>query len=168
MALSMYRASVPLFVQVLQSMSAIIDKAEAHCEARKIDPAVLLGYRLAPDMYPLSRQFQIAADMAKGGAARLAGVEPPSYPDTETTFPELKARLAKTLDFVQSFTPDQIDGSDERQVTIQGGGNTFTFTGEAYLIHFVIPNVLFHAATAYDILRHAGLELGKRDFIGQF
>src|SRR5579862_1111354 len=167
MAISMYRASVPLFVQVLNSLSAIIDKAEAHCEARKIDPAVLIGYRLAPDMYPLSRQLQIVSDMTRGAAARLAGTEPPSWPDTETTFAELKARLAKTLDFVQGFRPDQIDGSDERQVTIQGGGNTFTFTGESYLIHFVMPNVLFHAATFYDILRHAGLELGKRDFIGQ-
>lgn len=167
MSLSMYQASVPVFAQVLTALAKVLDKAEAHAAARKIDPAVLLGCRLAPDMFPLSRQVQTACDMAKGAAARLAGVEVPSWPDNETTFAGLKDRIGKTVGFVQSFKPAQIDGSEEREVTLKLGGNSVTFTGQAYLVHFVLPNFYFHATAAYAILRHNGVELGKRDFLGQ-
>jgi hypothetical protein len=167
MSLSMYQASVPVFVQVLTALSKVLDKAEAHAAAKKIDPAVLLGCRLAPDMYPLTRQVQTVCDMAKGGSARLAGIEVPSWPDHENTFAGLKDRIRKTLDFVQSFKPAQIDGSEAREVTMKLGGNPVTFKGQAYLVHFVMPNLYFHAAAAYAILRHNGVELGKRDFMGQ-
>jgi uncharacterized protein len=167
MSLSMYHASVPAFVQVLTALAKVLDKAEAHAAARKIDPAVLLGCRLAPDMFPLSRQVQISCDMAKGAAARLAGVEVPSWPDTETTFAALRDRIGKTVAFVQSFKAAQIDGSEEREVALKLGGNPVTFKGQAYLVHFVLPNFYFHATAAYAILRHNGVELGKRDFLGQ-
>jgi hypothetical protein len=168
MPISMYRAAVPTLVQLLNSLSGILDKAAAHAEAHKIEPAVLIGYRLAPNMYPLSRQIQVASDMAKACVARLAGETPPNWPDTETSFPELKQRLAKTLDYVQGFKPEQIDGSEDRQITIKAGTVELHFAGEAYLTHWVIPNFTFHATTAYAILRHAGVELGKRDFLGSF
>jgi hypothetical protein len=167
MSLSMYQASVPLFVQILTALSKVLDKAEAHAAAKKIDPAVLLGCRLAPDMYPLTRQVQTMCDMAKGAAARLAGIEVPSWPDNESTFVGLKDRIRKTLDFVQSFKPAQIDGSEAREVAMKIGGNPVSFKGQPYLVHFVLPNFFFHAAAAYAILRHNGVELGKRDFLGQ-
>lgn len=167
MSLSMYQASVPLFVQILTALSKVLDKAEAHAAAKKIDPAVLLGCRLAPDMYPLTRQVQTMCDMAKGAAARLAGIEVPSWPDNENTFAGLKDRIRKTLDFVQSFKPAQIDGSEAREVAMKIGGNPVSFKGQPYLVHFVLPNFFFHAAAAYAILRHNGVELGKRDFLGQ-
>jgi hypothetical protein len=147
-------------------LSAILDKAEAHAGNRKIDPEVLLNYRLAPDMLPLVRQIQIAADLAKGAAARLAGVEVPKHDDTEKSFADLKARLAKTVAFVQSFKPSDIDGSEDRDINLTLGENTMKFEGKGYLVHFVMPNFYFHCTTAYDILRHCGVELGKRDFIG--
>jgi hypothetical protein len=166
MSLSMYQASIPAFVQMLNNLSAILDKAEAHATNFKIDPEVLLNYRLAPDMLPFVRQIQIAADLAKGAAARLAGVEVPKHGDIEKTFADLKARLAKTAAFVQSFKPTEIDGSEDREINLTLGEHTMSFKGEPYLVHFVMPNFYFHCTTAYDILRHCGVELGKRDFIG--
>jgi hypothetical protein len=166
MPLSMYQASVPTFVRVLNNLSKILDKAAADAEARKVDPQVFVTARLAPDMYPLSRQVQVVSDMAKGGAARLAGVEPPSYADTETTFPELKARIEKTVAFLEGLKPEQIDGSEGRQITLKFPGGEFNFTGQDYLTGFVLPNLYFHATAAYTILRHNGVPIGKRDFLG--
>src|SRR5215470_1135305 len=136
MPISMYRASVPVFQQMLPCLSAVLDKAAAYAAARKIEPAVLLNARLFPDMFPLTRQVQIAADFAKGSIARLAGEEPPKYEDNETSFDELKARLAKTLAFVNEFKPSQIDGSEEREITLVLGGNQRKFKGESYLVNF--------------------------------
>jgi uncharacterized protein len=166
MAVSMYQASVPAFVQMLNSLAAILDKAEAYAAERKIDPAVLLGWRLAPDMFALARQVQIATDHAKGCCARLAGVEVPKYADEETTFADLRARIASTIDFVESFEPSDIDGSEDRGITITAGGRELRFKGQQYLMTFVLPNFYFHVTTAYNILRHCGLPIGKRDFMG--
>jgi hypothetical protein len=162
----MYQASVPAFLQTISAMSVILDKAQAHAAARKIDAAVLLGYRLAPDMLALTRQIQIMSDFAKGGSARLAGLEPPKYDDSETTIAELKARLDRTAEFVRGLERTAIDGSEERDITITVGGEPMQFKGQQYLVHFVLPNFYFHATTAYDILRHCGVEIGKRDFLG--
>lgn len=167
MPLSMYQASVPSFVQLLTALSGILDKAEAHAAARKIDPAVLLGARLFPDMFPLSRQVQLASDFAKGATARLAGIEVPSYEDSERTVAELKARIAKTIAFVKTVKPEQIDGSETRDIEIKIAGKPVTLKGQAYLTGFALPNFYFHLTTAYAILRHNGLDLGKRDFVGQ-
>lgn len=165
MPLSMYDASVPAFVNMLASLSKIIDKAAAHAEAKKIDPAVLVNDRLAPDMFPLARQIQIATDGVKGGAARLAGIEAPSFPDTETTFPELKERLAKTVAFLESIDRAKFDGAEDKTLTMKIGPNDLTFPAKVYLFEFVIPNFYFHATTAYAILRHNGVEMGKQDFL---
>jgi hypothetical protein len=162
----MYQASVPAFIQMLNNLSAILNKAEIDAADRKIDPEVLLNYRLAPDMFPFIRQIQVACDLAKGAAARLAGVEVPKHDDTEKTFADLKARIAKTVKFVQSFKPSDIDGSEGRNITLTLGEHTMSFKGEPYLVHFVLLNFYFHCTTAYDILRHCGVGLGKRDFIG--
>jgi len=167
MPLSMYQATAPVFIQVLGALSNVLDKAQAHAAARKIDPAVLIAARLAPDMLPLGKQVQIACDFAKGAMVRLAGGEVPSWSDAERTFDDLKERIRKTLDYVQSFKPDQIDGSEEREVKLTVAGAPIVFKGQPYLLHFVLPNFFFHAATAYAILRHNGIELGKRDFMGQ-
>jgi uncharacterized protein len=166
MSLSMYEAAFPPVIRMLGSLGAILDKAAAHCEARKIDPSALMHYRFAPDMFALPRQFQIATDQAKGMAARLSGVEAPSYADTESTIEELKARLTKTIEFVQSIPQSRIEGSESRDIVLKLGGREMTFTGRDYVFGFVLPNFYFHAATAYDLLRHAGVELGKRDFLG--
>jgi len=166
MTISMYQASVPAFVRGLTNLSAILDKAAADAEARKIDPAVLINSRLAPDMFPLARQIMIAADFAKGPVARLAGVEVPKYEDNETTIAEFKARIEKTIAFVKSFTPSQIDGSEEKDITITIAGNPMSFKGLPYLVDFALPNFYFHLACAYAILRHNGVPIGKRDFIG--
>jgi Uncharacterized protein conserved in bacteria len=165
MALSMYSASVPVYVQYLSALAGVLKKAEAHCAAKKIDPNVLVTARLFPDMYALARQVQIATDHAKGSLARLAGVEIPSYPDTETTFAELQARIAKTLDYVQSFKPAEIDGSDNKQIVLDIRGNKFEFSGADYLTRWALPNFFFHTTTAYAIARHNGVEVGKRDFM---
>jgi uncharacterized protein len=167
MSLSMYQASVPVFVQVLGALTKVMDKAQAHAAAKKIDEGVLLGCRLAPDMFPLTRQVQTVCDFAKGASARLAGVEVPGWPDGEKTMAELKERARKTLDFVQTFKAGQIDGSENRDVSIKIGGAPVVFKGQPYLLHFVLPNLFFHAAAAYAILRHNGVDLGKRDFLGQ-
>ncbi len=166
MTLSMYQASVPVFVRVLTNLSAILDKAAAHAEAKKIDPSVFVNARLAPDMFPLARQVQIATDVSKGAAGRLASVEIPSFADTEASLPELKERLAKTIAFLQALKPEQIDGSEEKTIQLKVGGQDLSFTGQAYLLHFAIPNVFFHETTSYAILRHNGVELGKKDFLG--
>ena len=167
MTLSMYQASVPVFTRMLENLSAILAKAAAHAEAKKIDPAVFINARLAPDMFALARQVQIASDAAKGCVARLAGVEVPSYPDTEATFPELQERVAKTIAFVKGFTAQQIDGSEERTCILKVRGDEMKFRGQDYLFKLSIPNFFFHVTTAYDILRHNGVELGKMDYLGR-
>lgn len=166
MSLSMYQASLPVFIRMLTNLSAILDKAEAYATTKKIDPAVLISSRLAPDMFPLSRQIQIATDGVKGCAARLAGVEIPSFADTESTFAELQARIKKTVDFLKTFKPEQIDGTEEKPIHLKVGGRELDFTGQVYLLHFVLPNLFFHTATAYGILRHNGLDIGKVDYLG--
>jgi hypothetical protein len=166
MAFTLYQAAIPPVVQILNALTAILDKAASYCEERKIDPAVLITDRLAPDMFPFARQIQLASDHAKGIAARLAGIEVPSFSDTETSFAELKARIAKTLDFVKSVSPSQIEGAESREIQLKLAGNEVKFTGERFLINLALPNFYFHATTAYDILRHNGIPVGKRDFLG--
>ena len=166
MAISMYTASVPVFAQYLTSLSVVLKKAAEHCAAKKIEPWVLVGARLYPDMFALARQVQIATDHAKGAAARLSGSEVPSFADTEASFDELQARIAKTLDYIKSFKPEQIDGSDDKDIVLKIGGKDYPFKGTDYLLHFALPNFFFHLTTAYAILRHNGVEVGKRDFIG--
>jgi hypothetical protein len=166
MKISMYQASAPRFANALTNLSAILDKAQAHAEAKKIDPAVLGALRLIADMFPLARQVQIACDTAKGAVARLAGVEIPKHEDTEQTVPELKARIAKTLDFVRSVPAARIDGSEEREVVLKMRGQDVKLNGLQYLFGHAWPNFHFHVTTAYNILRANGVELGKRDFIG--
>ena len=166
MSLSMHSASVPVFVRMLGNVLNWLDKAQAHAEARKFDTANYLGLRLAPDMLPFTRQVQIATDGAKGCMARLAGVEVPKWDDTETTLDELRARLRKAIAYVQSFEPSQIDGTEAKEILLpQRQGDPVRFTGEDYLRHYVLPNLYFHATTAYALLRHAGVEIGKRDFL---
>lgn len=166
MTLSMYQASVPVFLQGLKNLSAILDKAAAQAAERKIDPAVLLNDRLAPDMFPFVRQVQIASDHAKGAPARLAGLEVPKFDDVEKSFDEVQQRLARVTEFVKSIDPARIDGSEEREITLPIGGQPMTFKGQTYLLHFALPNFYFHLTTAYAILRHNGIAIGKRDFIG--
>ncbi len=165
--MSFYDATVPAFLQILGSLTGILGKAEAHCKAKNIQPDVLLGARLYPDMLPLSRQIQLACDFATKGCARLSQSEVPSTPDTEKTFDELKARLGKTADYVKAFKPAQFDGAEARDVSFPAGPDkTMTLKGQQFLSHFALPNFYFHAATAHDILRHNGVEIGKRDFLG--
>ncbi len=168
MTISMYQASVPMIKTLLNALSAVLDKGAAFAEAKKVDPSVLINDRLAPDMFPLSRQVQIATDMARGGVARLAGQEMPSMPDEEKTFDELKARIAKTLAFIDGIKPAQIDGTEDRDITLKRASGDVTYKGQRYLLGFVIPNVTFHCATAYNILRHNGVDVGKRDYLGAY
>ena len=169
MSLSMYSASVPVFRQVLGSLSAILDKAESHADLKKIEPQALLQARLFPDMFPLLRQVQVAADFAKGTVARLGGVEVPRYEDVETDFAGLRERIEKTLAFIDSVPREAIDAGAAREITVGTDANQRQFSsGQPYLLHYALPNFYFHATTAYDILRHNGLEIGKRDFIGSF
>ena len=161
----MYQASVPRLANILKNLSAILDKAQAHADARKIDPAVLTNSRLYPDMLPMKRQVQIACDSAKGVVARLAGAEPPKHEDTEETFADLKARIAKTIDFIQTFKPAQIDGSEDKAIHLKLGQREVDFKGMQYLLGHALPNFYFHVVTAYDILRHNGVEIGKRDYL---
>jgi len=166
-AISMYKISAPIFVQFLTSLSAVLDKAAAFCEAKKIEPSVLLNTRLAPDMFPLIRQVQVATELAKNGAARLAGVEPPRYEDKETTIGELRARLANTVAFIKTLDTKKVDAAADREITFPlGPTNKGQMRGDDYLNHFVLPNVYFHLTAAYAILRHCGLEIGKQDFLG--
>ena len=167
MTISMYEASVPAFVSMLKNLSAILDKAQACAESKKVAPTVLPASRLFLDMFPLSKQVQIACDFAKGTVARLAGIEIPKYEDNEQTIEELKARIAKTIAFVESVAAAQINGSEEREITLTVGGKEMKFKGQPYLLGFSLPNFYFHLTTAYNILRHNGVEIGKRDFMGQ-
>lgn len=166
MSISMYQASVPVFVRALSNLRAILEKGAAYAEARKIKPEVLLDCRLAIDMFPLTRQVQIATDQVKGCCARLAGVEAPKYEDNEACFADLYARIDKTIAFAKSFKPEQIDGSEERQVTIPSQRGPIEFKGQNYLLFFTTPNLHFHCTTAYAILRHNGVEVGKMDYLG--
>ena len=165
--ISMYRASVPVFTRVLKNLDAILDKAVVYAAEKKIDPAVLLNSRLAPNMFALTRQVQIVTDQIKGCVSRLAGVEIPRYEDTETTFEQLKARLNKTLDYISTFKPEQIDGTEDKEITLTLGGNTRQFKGIDYLLNAATMHIYFHYTTAYAILRHNGLEIGKGDFLGK-
>jgi len=167
MSLSMYQASAPRFANTLKSLSALIEKAQAHCETRKIDPLAITSFRLFPDMFPFNRQIYIATDTAKGAVSRLAGVEIPKYDDVEQTFPELRARLAKTIDFLMSVPAAKIEGSADKDISIKLGGKDTVLKGAQYLLGHAYPNFYFHSATAYNILRHNGIEIGKRDFLGQ-
>ena len=166
MTVSMYDIAIPAVINTLESMSAVLDKAAAHCEAKKIDQVVLTSYRLTPDMFPFSRQIQIMTDGVKGMGARLTGSEIPSFPDTETTFDELKARIAKTVAFLKGLKPEQFKDSATRDIALKAGPTELKFKGLAYLTMFVLPNLYFHATTAYAILRHVGVDVGKRDFLG--
>ena len=167
MTLSIYDASIPVLKRGLTNLAALLHKAEASATARKIDPAVFISARLAPDMHPLTRQVQIASDSAKGGAARLTGSESPSFPDTEATFAELQTRIAKTIAYLDGFTADQFAGAETRDIVLKTPNGDFTFTGQSFLLTFMLPNVFFHITTAYNILRHNGVELGKFDFLGR-
>ncbi len=166
MNISMYQASAPRFASMLRNLSALLDKGQAYCDARKIEPAAISGARLYPDMYPLTRQVQIACDTAKGAVARLAGIEIPKHEDTEQSFAELKGRIAKTLDFIGSVKPASIDGAEEREIVLKMRGGERKFSGLQYLLGFAYPNFYFHVTTAYNILRHNGVEIGKMDFVG--
>jgi hypothetical protein len=167
MSLSIHDAAVTSFVRALQNLSVVLEKGRLHAENEKIEPSVLLGMRLYPDMFPLTRQVQIVSDQCKGGISRLAGLEAPSYPDTETTFAELKTRLDKTVTLVKGIDPKKFEGADARPVELKfPQGSLSMKNGWDYLLLFVLPNVYFHSATAYDILRHAGVKVGKMDFIG--
>ena len=165
--MSFYDATIPAFLQILGSLTGLLGKAEAHCQTKNIQPEVLLGARLYPDMLPFSKQIQLACDFAAKGCARLTHSEVPSTPDTEETFDELRQRLAKTIDYVKSFKPAQFDGADSKDVTFPAGpSNSMTLKGQQFASGFAFPNFYFHAATAHGILRHNGVEIGKRDFLG--
>ena len=166
MSISMYSASVPVFVRMMSNLLTWLEKAEAHAAAKKFDVNVLVGTRLAPDMLPFSKQIQIASDAAKFGVARLAGVEPPKFEDTETTMAELRERIRKTIDYVQSVPAAQIEGTDDKDITVPRRDGPIVLKGEFYLKHFVLPNFFFHVTTTYALLRHNGVDLGKSDFLG--
>ena len=166
MAISIYDALVPPFTQMLESLDKVLGKAEADAAARKIDPQVFVNGRLAPDMLPLTRQIQIMTDQAKGGASRLAGQEPPKWADDEANFADLHARVAKTIAHLKSFKPAQFEGAETRAIELKFPNATFNFTGKDYFLKFVTPNFYFHYTTAYAILRHNGVQIGKADFIG--
>jgi uncharacterized protein len=168
MPVSMYQATVPPYIKALTNLKAFLQKAATHAQEKKVEEAVLLQSRLYPDMFPLVTQVQIASDIARATSARLAGLEPPSYEDKEKTFGELYERIDRTLDYLRGLKPEQFEGADTRPITRPVRGQPHTFTGINYLQQFGIPNVYFHAATAYDILRHNGVELGKADFLGNF
>jgi len=165
--MTLSQSSLPVFEIGLNALSAILDKAVAFATARKIDPSVLLNSRLFPDMFPLVRQVQIVADQAKNGSARLAGIDPPRYQDDETTVDQLKTRIAKTIAYLKTIDPERIDASANREISFPlGPTDTAHMTGADYLYHFVLPNFYFHRTPAYAILRHCGVDLGKRDFLG--
>jgi len=167
MTFSISAVPTPIFVQILTALDKILDKLAAHCETKKIDPAVFLNARLYPDMFDCKRQVQLTTDFAKGCMARLAGQEVPSYADTETTIPELKARIAKTLDFIKTIPESALDGAETREIVMQTRLGTMTFDGKTYLLNAALPNFFFHATTAYDILRTQGVEIGKGDFLNR-
>ena len=166
MNISMYQASVPRFVNILNNLMKILDKAQAHVDAKKIAPDVLTTYRLFPDMLPMTTQVLIACDAAKGVVARLAGVEIPVYEDNEKTLADLKARVAKTIAFIQTVTPEQIDGTEDKDIVTKRGDKETHYKGMQFLLGHALPNFYFHITTAYNILRHNGVEIGKRDYLG--
>ena len=166
MTVSLHQASAQVFIRGLTGLKGVLAKAAAHVEAKSLDPNALLQARLYPDMFPLARQVQIASDNAKGPSARLAGMEPPKFDDNEASFADLQARITKTIDFLQTLKPAQIDGSEDRQVVLQMRAGPLEFKGQAYLLNFALPNFYFHCATVYAILRHNGVEVGKKDFLG--
>jgi uncharacterized protein len=166
MSISMYQASVPRFVNILGNLSNIIDKAQAHVDAKKLDAAALTTYRLFPDMLPMTAQVQIACDAAKGVVARLAGVGIPAFEDNEKTLADLKARIAKTIAFIQTVTPAQIDGTEDKEIVIKRGDKETRYKGMQFLLGHALPNFYFHVTTTYNILRHNGIEIGKRDYLG--
>jgi len=167
MHISMHRASALVFIRNFRNLIAILQKAEGFAAERKIDPSVLLNYRLAPDMFPLTRQVQIATDMAKGCVARLAGVDIPSYEDKEASFGELIARLEKVIGYIEGFQPAQIDGSEDKTIVLKRSSGDITYQGLPYVLDYALPQVFFHVTTAYAILRHCGVPIGKKDYIGQ-
>jgi uncharacterized protein len=167
MSLSVYDATIPSLLRVIENLSNVLDKGSAHCEQEKIDPSALLAARLFPDMFALTRQVQVVSDQAKGAAARLAAVEAPKFADTESSFAELKARLEKTSAFLKGIESKRFQGAESRAIEVKFPQATLSFpNGWNYLLTFVLPNIYFHSATAYDILRHNGVKLGKPDFIG--
>ena len=166
MTISMYQASVPRFANILGNLSNILDKAQAHVDAKKIDAAVLPGFRLYPDMLPMTKQVQIACDTAKGVVARLAGIEIPVFEDNEATLADLKARIAKTIAFIQTVKPAQIDGTEDKDIVIKRGDKETHYKGMQFLLGHAVPNFYFHVTTTYNILRHNGVEIGKRDYLG--
>ena len=166
MTISLHAMSVPIFVKTLGNLAAILDKANAHAQAKKIDPAVLLGARLFPDMFALSRQIQLASDFAKGSVARLAGQEPPKYEDNETTIEQLQSRINRTVEYIRGFDAKAFEGAETREISLKIRDTVQKYAGLAYLIHIALPNFFFHATTAYAILRHIGVDIGKRDFLG--
>ena len=166
MTISMYQASVPAFIRALNNLAAILEKGAAHGQARKIEDSVFLGSRLFPDMLSLSRQVQIATDTARSGAARLAGVEFPAYEDKEGTFQELVLRIRNSVEFLETLRPAQVDGCEDRTISWQTRSSTKSMQGLPYLMNHLLPNIHFHVTTAYDILRHNGVEVGKKDFLG--
>lgn len=167
MSISMYQASVPVFTRMLNNLAAILEKAAAHCEAKKIDPAALVNFRLYPDMFAFGKQIQVACDHAKNAAARLTATEPPEFANDEKTFPELIGRVLKTIEFLETFKPEQIDGAEDKDVVIKRGDTVVTYKGQEFLLNRALPNFYFHVTTAYDILRHTGVELGKKDYLGR-
>lgn len=166
MTLSMYQASAPRFINILNNLSAILDKAQAHVDASKIDASALTTYRLYPDMFAMARQVQIACDTAKGAVARLAGVDIPMHEDTEQTLAELKARIAKTVAFIQTIKPAQLDGTEDKDIVLKRGEKSTSYKGMQFLLGHALPNFYFHVTTTYNILRHNGVQVGKRDYLG--
>jgi len=166
MSMSLYQITVPVFVRALSNLNAVLEKAKAHALDQKIEEAVFLNARLYPDMLPLSRQVQIATDIARGAAARLAGLEPPPYEDKEQSFDDLAARVQRTIEYMKALDPGQFDAAETREITRPVRGQPHKFTGANYLLQFATPNVYFHASTAYGILRHSGVPLGKADYLG--
>jgi hypothetical protein len=164
--MSLHAIAVPTFLQTLKGLSGVLAKAEAHCEAKKIPQEALLTARLFPDMFPLIRQVQTASDFAAKSCARLAGIDVPTYPDGETSFAELQKRIETATNYVKGFTEKQFEGAATREIVVPAGQRTFNFNGATFLANFALPNFYFHATTAYDILRHNGIEIGKRDFLG--
>ena len=166
MSLSMHSASIPYFVRALNNLSAILEKGAAHAQENDIDPSILVTDRLFPDMFPLSRQVQIACDVSKGAAARISGIEAPSHEDSESNFEELIERINKTIEFLNSLPTDKINGTEEKEIKFQAGPYKLDFTGATYLSMWALPNIYFHVTTTYNILRHNGVALGKIDYVG--
>ena len=166
MTISLYQASVPAFIRALNNLAAILEKGAAHAQARKLDETVLLNSRLYPDMFPLTRQVQIATDTARSGAGRLASVEFPSYEDKEATFQDLVLRIRNTVAYLESLRPAQIDGTEDKTISWQTRSSTKSMQALPYLMNHLLPNIHFHVTTAYGILRHNGVEIGKKDFLG--